>query len=57
MTFVKLNFISECQLTYRKIEFIFVKNRINIELIFVQWAKINLLNGWRLPAFYLIRAK
>ena len=50
MTFLKLNFISECQLIYGKIELIFVKNRINIRSV----SKINLLNGWRLPAFDLI---
>ena len=47
MTFLKLNFIGECQLIYRKIEIIFVKNRINIR-------KINLLNSWGQPAFDLI---
>ena len=52
MTYVKLNFISECQLIYRKIELIFVENRINICSV----SKINLLNDWRLPAFYLMRA-
>ena len=49
MTFSKLNFISECQLIYRKIELIFVK-------IIRSVSKINLLNGWRLPAFDLICA-
>ena len=52
MKFSKLNFISECQLIYRKIELIFVKNRIIIRSV----SKINLLNGWRLPAFDLICA-